>query len=126
MTNNYTENLADFGFREIKLVRDLLDAWVEHGLPKGFDNDQIKPAFNKFSGFVFLTNSECQVAMLHCGVLQLWHFTPYMGYEGFIDDLLQEHKPTDLHEDDVAYLLQYIGDAIDSIPEAWEALLEKA
>ena len=126
MTNTYTENLAEFGFREIRLVRDLLDAWVKSGLPKGFDNDQIKPAFNRHSGYVFLTNSEYQVAMLNDGALRLWHFTPYVGHEGFIDDLLQGCNPDDLHEDDVGYILQYIGDAIDSIPEAWEALLEKA
>ena len=126
MTNYYTENLADFGFREIKLLRDILDTWVESGSPDGFDNTEVKPAFNKGSGYVFLTNEEYQVAMLNDGDLELWHFTPYDGYEGFIDDLLQEHSPNDLHEDDVEYLLQYIKDASDAVPEAWQELVDKA
>ena len=63
--NGYTENLADFGYREQDEAKDIFEAWKLNGLPKDFDNDGVKLAFNMNSGYVFLTNAEYQVAM--CG-----------------------------------------------------------
>ena len=44
MTDAYTENLADFRIREIKLLQQLLTAWLDQGLPHDFYNEGIKPA----------------------------------------------------------------------------------
>ncbi len=105
MTSYYTENLADFGFREIKMLRNILNAWVENGLPDDFDNTGVKPAMNTSSGFVFLVNEEYQVAMLNGDQLDIFHSLPYSGHEGFLSDLVEEYKPDDLNSEDVEYIL---------------------
>ena len=103
----YTENLADFGHRErVELVR-LLDAWNNNGLPEGFDCEGVRPAFNANSGNVFLVNAEYQTAMLSGDALELWHFLPYSGQEGFLSDLLDELEPESLNAEDLEYLQQY-------------------
>ncbi|MES2479441.1 MAG: hypothetical protein V4561_10155 [Bacteroidota bacterium] len=105
MQNFYTENLADFGYREIKMLRDTLDAWIENGLPDDFDNTGVKPAMNRNSGDVFLVNEEYQVAMLNGDKLETFHSLPYSGNEGFLSDLVNEYNPDDLNSDDVEYIL---------------------
>ena len=79
-----TTNLADFGMREIEELRDILTAWLDHGLPDDFYEEDVVPMFNRNSGNVFLTNSDYQVAMLADGKLESWYYTPYSGYEGFL------------------------------------------
>lgn len=105
MQNFYTENLADFGYREIKMLRDTLDAWVEHGLPDDFDGSGVKAAFNSNSGYVFLVNEDYQVAMLNGDTLETFHSLPYSGHEGFLSELVTEYEPDDLNSDDVEYIL---------------------
>ena len=91
--NGYTENLADFGYMEQDKAKDIFEAWKLNGLPRDFDNDGVKLAFNMNSGNVFLTNAEYQVSM--CGdneELYSFYSSPYEGYEGSFDDLLDEYK----------------------------------
>lgn len=105
--NGYTTDISDFGMREIKELRDILDAWLSHGLPDDFYADGVVPAFNRNSGSVFLTNSEYQVAMLtDDGTLESWYFTPYAGHEGFLEDLVDDYynNPEDWDEEDIEYL----------------------
>ena len=61
--NYYTEKLEDFGYREQDMAKDLFEAWKLSGLPSDFNNDGVKVAMNMSSGYVFLTNSDYQVAM---------------------------------------------------------------
>ncbi len=105
MANCYTENLADFGFREIKMLKDILTAWVDNGLPDNFGNEQVRPAMNTCSGYVFLVNEDYQGAMMNDDKLELFHTLPYSGHEGFLSDLIEEYSPDDLHKDDVEYIL---------------------
>lgn len=99
MTTNYvTSNIAEFGHRELIQLRDLLDAMINHGLPSDFYDDEVRPMFNKYSGNVFLTNSDYQVAMLGGDKLESFYSSPYEGKEGFFDDLLSEFD--DMHEED--------------------------
>lgn len=86
----YTENLADFGYREYEELKRILDAWFDgDGLPDDFDGDGVRPAFNRSSGNVFLVNDENQVCMVtNDGKLESWYSTPYNGEEGFYDDLM--------------------------------------
>lgn len=111
--NGYTEDLSDFGMREIKELRDILDAWIKYGLPDDFWDDKVKPAFNTNSGNVFLTNSDYQVAMLADGKLESWYYTPYSGYEGFYENLVDEADSWDEAED-----IEYLRDIAESRGDA--------
>jgi hypothetical protein len=102
----YTENMGEFGYREIKELSKILNAWVENGLPIDFHQEEVKPAFNKNSGYVFLVNNEYQVCMLNGDKLDIWHTLPYSGEEGFLCDLLELDSDS-LHQDDVDYINAY-------------------
>jgi|SRR5690606_30750378 len=104
MTSFYTENLSDFGIREISMLRDIFDAWLKNGLPEGFEQDNLRPAMNMNSGYVFLVNDDYHVAMMNGDNLEIYHTLPYSGLEGFISDLLNENNLDDMHQDDIEYL----------------------
>lgn len=105
MTDVYTENLGKFGFREICMLKEILTAWIENGLPEGFDFDNVRPAMNMDSGFVFLVNDDYQVAMMNDNKLEIFHTLPYSGKEGFLSELIEENHPDELHSEDVEYLM---------------------
>ena len=91
MNDVYTEDFSKFGFRELDEAGKLLTA-IKNGLPSDFYDEGIKVGFNMNSGFVFLTNSEYQVAMLDDkGKLYSFYTTPYEGYEGSLEELLEEY-----------------------------------
>ena len=122
----YTENLADFGMKEIAELRDILDAWLDSGLPDDFYDDGVKPALNHSSGYVFLTNSDYQVCMVADGKLESFYSTPYSGIEGFYEDLVSELEdgPGNFEEEDVEFikdLAEARGD--DSVVELCDSLL---
>ena len=124
-TKTYTEDLADFGFREQEEAKDLFQAWRESGLPIDFENNGVKIAFNMNSGYVFLTNSEYQVAMCETndnGKLELFSFysSPYEGKEGSFDELLEEYK--DMHPEDQEWFQQIADNTnrSDELPELEE------
>lgn len=100
-----TTDLSDFGYRELELLKDLIDALLTSGTPEDFYDDEVVPMMNTHSGNVFLTNSDYQVAMEVDGKLESWHFTPYSGYEGFYEDLLDEADNSWDYED-----LEYLKD----------------
>ena len=112
MTNSqktYTEDLADFGYREQEEAKNLFQAWRESGLPVDFWNNGVRIAFNMNSGYVFLTNSEYQVAMCETNEqdqLELYSFysSPYEGKEGSFDELLEEYK--EMHPEDQEWFQQ--------------------
>ena len=121
-TKTYTEDLADFGFKEQEEAKDLFQAWRESGLPIDFENNGVKIAFNMNSGYVFLTNSEYQVAMCETndnGKLELFSFysSPYEGKEGSFDELLEEYK--DMHPEDQEWFQQIADNTnrSDELPE---------
>ena len=128
MTNSqktYTEDLADFGYREQRAAQDLFEAWKSNGLPVDFYNSGVKIGFNMNSGYVFLTNSDYQVAMCTTNEqdqLELYSFytSPYEGKEGSFDELLEEYK--EMHPEDQEWF-QEIADNInrsDELPDLEE------
>ena len=128
MTNSqktYTEDLADFGYREQRAAQDLFEAWKLNGLPVDFWNNGVKIGFNMNSGYVFLTNSDYQVAMCTTNEqdqLELYSFytSPYEGKEGSFDELLEEYK--EMHPEDQEWF-QEIADNInrsDELPDLEE------
>jgi len=126
LTEENTRNWADFRAREIGECIALLEAWNNSGLPQCFEEDEVTIEFNPNSGYVFLTNSEYQVAMESEGSLYMFHNLPYGGAEGSLEDLMIENDPSDLEEDDV----QYIKDQIENcepdveIPDNWKDVIE--
>lgn len=89
-----TSDLSKFGYRELMELELLLKAYREQGLPKDFDNDEVVPIMNSNSGYVFLTNSNYQVAMLtDDNKLQSFYSCPQCGHEGFLEDI--EHNESD-------------------------------
>jgi hypothetical protein len=83
-----TTDLANFGFREIKMAAELLQAWVSQGLPDDFDNDEVRIHMNTNSGNVFLSNSNFDVAMMNGEDLESFYTCPECGHEGFKDEML--------------------------------------
>ena len=115
LQKTYTEDFADFGYREQKAAQDLFEAWKLNGLPVDFWNNGVKIGFNMNSGYVFLTNSDYQVAMCTTNEqdqLELYSFytSPYEGKEGSFDELLEEYK--EMHLEDQLWFLE-IAENID-------------
>ena len=107
----YTEDLSDFGYRELKELRDLLDQYIEKGLPDDFEESGLKPAFNMNSGFVFFTNDEYQVAMINprTDKLESFYTLSYSGEEGFADDLKEMYDNGDIDVGDDVEQLRDLG-----------------
>lgn len=85
-----TSDLADFGARERMMAADLLKAANDQGFPSDFYDDGVTVAMNRNSGYVFLTNSEYQVAMLNGDKLETFYSCPGCGEEGFVDEIDHE------------------------------------
>jgi hypothetical protein len=102
----YTEDMGDIlsCSRERLMVMEILSAWDDTGLPEHFDDNNIRFAFNKNSGNVFLVNDEYQVAMMNGNKLELFFTSPYHGVEGFFDDLKGEYD--NMHPEDQQWLLE--------------------
>jgi hypothetical protein len=112
-----TTNLSNFGFREIKMARDLLSAWVDQGLPDDFVDEEVAIMMNQNSGNVFLTNAEYQVAMLRAEHIESFYTSPYEGREGFFDELVEVYA--DMHHEDQEWfkdLAESLG-RTDELPE---------
>jgi hypothetical protein len=74
------------------MAEELLKAWRTRGLPDDFEDDAVTVSMNVNSGYVFLTNSEFQVAMMNGdldenGKLESFYSCPECGNEGFAEDL---------------------------------------
>lgn len=87
-----TTDLTRFGYRERCMAEELLQAWREQGLPDDFEADEVTIMFNTYSGCVFLTNSEYQVAMMNGDKLESFYTDPETGEEGFLEELTNEAK----------------------------------
>ena len=110
--NVTTTDLSKFGYRELSMLCDLLSALREQGLPRDFENNEVTPMMNTYSGNVFLTNSEYQVAMLNGDKLESFYFLSYHGNEGFLDELLIDFKNGNIGEEDyeqLAYICEDNG-----------------
>lgn len=93
-----TRDLSKFGYREIKeTAKLLLNAYVEN---KGnFDlGDGVALEFNPNSGNVFLTDEDCNVAMMNGEDLDMWFSCPICGHEGFIEDMQHNEENKECQE----------------------------
>jgi hypothetical protein len=87
MTEN-TNDLGQFGYREIEIAAKLLTAYCEN---KSILDDGVKVEFNPNSGNVFLVDGNYNVAMMNGDKLEKWYNCPYCGQEGFLEDM--KHEP---------------------------------
>ena len=92
MTEIVTLNLSKFGYRELQLAEELLKAWREQGLPDDFYNEDVTINLNLHSGYVFLSNSEYQVAMMNGDNLESFYHDFETGEEGFLEELSEAAK----------------------------------
>lgn len=92
-SNAYTENMADIMacYVERKEVLAIMQAWDKNGLPDNFSDDNVRFAFNRNSGYVFLVNDDYECAMMNGDELEMFYTSPYDGHEGFINDLFEEY-----------------------------------
>ena len=88
-----TTDLSDFGNIEKEEAGKLLIAMNNGELPGDFEENEVVVMFNLYSGNVFLTNSEFQVAMFNGDKLELFYSCSYCGHEGFLEDI--DHEPED-------------------------------
>ena len=87
-TNNITTaDFSKFGYREREHAKVLLNAWNEQGLPFYFQNKQVTVMMNTRSGNIFLTNADCQVAMMNGDKLESFYHDAETGEEGFEEEL---------------------------------------
>ena len=115
-----TTNLSNFGYRELAMLEELLKAMREQGLPNNFSDDEVVPMMNQYSGNVFLTNSDYEVAMMNGDNLEMFYTLPYWGNEGFLEDLISQYDNGCITEIDD---LEYLADILASENE--EDLAEK-
>jgi hypothetical protein len=105
-----TTNFADFGWRERRLAAELLIASCEQGFPADFEDSGVQIMMNRNSGNVFFVNDEYQVAMMNGDKLESFYNTPYHGYEGFADELLEMYnEDKDSWNQEIIEFLKDIG-----------------
>ena len=120
-----TTDLSDFGHRELEMLEELLCAMRTQGLPNDFEDSNVTPVMNQYSGNVFLSNSEYQVAMMNGDKLESFYTLSYSGEEGFADELydLFQDGAIDFHDfEQLAAILE----EHDMINEAEEVQKRKA
>lgn len=109
-SNVYTENMADIMACSIerKEVLAIMQAWDKNGLPNNFYLENVRFAYNRNSGYVFLINDGYQCLMMDGDKLEEFYTSPYEGHEGFINDLFDEYmSDTDAwHIEDAEWLLE--------------------
>lgn len=109
MRINNSENL---GYRELNMVRNLLNAWLDDGLPNDF-NDEFEDItvdfnFNK----AYLANADGQVAMLNGDKIESYYTTPNQGVKGFLEDLVKSVESGEIDDyDDMKYVLELCDNA---------------
>jgi hypothetical protein len=84
-----TTNLAEFGYREKRMAAELLNAMCD-GLPDDFADNEVTVMMNTHSGNVFLTNANCDVAMMNGDKLESFYSCPECGHEGFKEDMAHD------------------------------------
>lgn len=82
-----TGDFAKFGSRERRMAEELLKALREQGSPEDFCDDGITIVMNTRSGYVFLTNTNYQAALLNGDKLESFYSCLECGNEGFAEEI---------------------------------------
>lgn len=99
-----TTDLSNFGETQREEAIEILKAYNESGLPEDFYDNEVLIHFNSRSGYVFLSNSEYEVAILCDGVLESFYTLPN-GTEGVKDNLIQMYNDGEIeHEEEISFM----------------------
>lgn len=81
-------NFKGFGYREIRTVKNLLNAYLEDKIVTEVFNrhSEITIGLNEETGYVFLIDEDYNVAMLYDGYIQDYFSCPECNNEGFRDE----------------------------------------
>jgi len=79
---NNTQDLSQFGYRELGIAGELLTAYSDNPILGG----SIRLKFNARSGNVFLVDEDYRVAMLNDNKLEEFYSCPSCGREGFAEE----------------------------------------
>lgn len=85
MNTIVTADLSSFGYRELQIASELLDAYANGTNDTSFLTDGITLNMNTNSGYVFLSDEDMNVAMINDETEKLEQFfsCPQCGNEGF-------------------------------------------
>lgn len=88
-----TSDLSKFGFREIRIMKDILNAYVKN--PYVVEGSDLTISMNTYSGYVFLSDEDYNTYMLNGDELELFVMCEECNAEDFISEL----KTCDLEEE---------------------------
>ena len=80
-------DLSKFGYRELAMAGQLLSALKGDNDTTEYLGGGVYVAMNTSSGCVFLTDEDCNVAMMNGDTLEDWFSCPICGHEGFKEDM---------------------------------------
>ena len=115
-----TKDLARFGFRELRMAAELLTAYrSDEDETELLAGDGLAVWMNTHSGYVFLCDEDCNVAMTSGGKLEDFLTCSYCGHEGVRSEVADDGHRFDqwgalvCREDSSAWteLLEGDGDA---------------
>jgi hypothetical protein len=115
-----TQDLSKLGYREIDQLADLLKAYANNPNDCGL-NDGVKWEYNPHSDCIFLTDEDCNVAMINPenGELEKFYKCPNCGNEGFKSDADWSERVIN----DVHYLSCYKCEKAGHNPEEYFIIL---
>lgn len=121
--NYVTTDLSKFRDFECRALVDLITAYTEN--PPAWLGSDVKGMLNIESGYVFLADEDCTVAMLNDeGKLDAFLNTPFDGHRGFVPYLFETLDPEDLADEDMDYIRSWAGILGYSIPTNWADVIE--
>lgn len=86
-----TADLSAFGYRELHMAAQLLNALSNGGRPDNM-GDGLTINMNTNSGYVFLSDEDFNTFMMNGDRLEQHYFCSWCGWEGFEDEAEDEHK----------------------------------
>lgn len=87
-----TDDLSQFGYRELDIAKDLLKAYADGKFKRNdFFSDGTKVMFNCNSGYVFLTDNDLNVGMLNDKEeIEQFFSCSTCGWEEFIEEFEEQ------------------------------------
>jgi len=84
MSDVYEVDFSNFGYSEITMAQEILNAYMKSDLQ--LSGSGMKVCLNPNSGFVFLSDEDYNVWMLNGENLEQFYSCPNCGHEGFKEE----------------------------------------